>query len=129
MTPKDKAALQRMLDTWHARDLVIIAAPDVTFDLPVVEGAPSIAGIEVRVHPMLKPGRIVITTKPDAVPRDLDAEKRLATIIDDWGPMLRRLSGLDDVVTGVCPECQFEQGRPGGEHSPICSRNEEERDG
>lgn len=59
--------------------------------------------------------------------RDLAAE-RLARILDDWGPVLRRLSGLDDVVTGVCPECQFEQGRPGGEHSPICPRYEEATD-
>jgi hypothetical protein len=51
-------------------------------------------------------------------------EERMRAIVDQWGPLLRRLSGVDDVVTGVCPGCQFEQGRAstgGSAHSPICA--------
>ena len=51
-------------------------------------------------------------------------EHRRANIMSEWAPLLRRLSGVDDVVTGVCPDCQFEQGRVGYDHSPACSRRE-----
>jgi hypothetical protein len=55
-------------------------------------------------------------------------DERTREIFDRWGPLLRRLSGADDVVTGVCRECQFELGRAssgGYEHSQACSKREE----
>lgn len=45
------------------------------------------------------------------------ADDRAVTIIDRWGPVLRALSGVDDVVLSVCSECQFED-RNG--HAPGC---------
>lgn len=38
-----------------------------------------------------------------------------------WDGAMRGLSGADDVVTSVCPECSYED-RRGGKHGPLCSR-------
>lgn len=48
-------------------------------------------------------------------------EKQVEEIIDRWSKLMRRLSGIDEVVVTTCTECWFED-RNG--HSPVCSKRE-----
>lgn len=51
-------------------------------------------------------------------------KKQIEEIVAEHSETLRALSGRDDVVTGVCPECQFEKvkgRRP--VHAPGCSKS------
>jgi hypothetical protein len=50
-----------------------------------------------------------------------DPDERLRYIIDEWGPLLRRLGDNSGPVGDVCLDCQFEA-RAG--HSPACSGEE-----
>lgn len=56
-------------------------------------------------------------------------KKQTEETVAEHGETLRALSGRDDVVTGVCPECQFEKvkgRRP--VHAPGCSKPSGARD-
>jgi hypothetical protein len=54
------------------------------------------------------------------------AEGRLLPLRPDvarrWAPALRALSGVDDVVRGICPECQHKDRGRANPHAPDCSR-------